>query len=171
MSDRKILLRLRIEFIAYILLAALLVCFYEFDVFPKGTLAGNTTAVYVLECVGIMLTVIFIPLALKSFHLALQRIADREEKEHRRLYVRWNEIRLAMFVVVVLINISVYYVTSRDTCGYCAIIGAIASLFCWPPTQKGLEADLTPVEVTQEVGKEGEDDSSSQGEAKPEGQD
>ena len=146
MTNKQILLRLRIEYIVYILLALLLVALYELQVFTKGTMEGHTTAVYVLECIGVLLTVVLVPLALKSFHVALERIAEKEEQEHRRSYVKWNEIRLAMFVVVVLVNISIYYVASSTTCGYCAVIGAIASLFCLPPTKKGLMADLTPVE-------------------------
>lgn len=146
MNEKQILLRLRIEYIAYFLLAVVLVVLYETNVFEKGSLAGKTTETYVLECVGIMLTVVFIPLALKSFHLALERMAEREEPIRRRLYVRWNEIRLAMFVVVVLLNVSIYYATGKDSCGYCAIIGAVASLFCWPPTKKGMRNELAAAE-------------------------
>ena len=47
-----------------------------------------------------------------------------------------------MFVTVVLVNISVYYMTADNMCGYCALIGVIASLFCWP-TKEGIATELT----------------------------
>ena len=143
MTNQQILRRLRLEFVAYVLLAALLVVFYETHVFTKGALVDNVTAVYVTECAGILLAVVLTPIALKSFHKALVRMVYMDDDAvRRRSYVRWNEIRLAMFVTVVLVNISVYYMTADNMCGYCALIGVIASLFCWP-TKEGVATELT----------------------------
>jgi len=143
MSDQQILRRLRIEFFLYVLLAVLLVVLYETHVFVEGALVGNVGATYTAESAGILLTVILTPVALKSFHNALVRMVYMEDDEaRRRCYVKWCEIRLAMFVAVVLLNISVYYMTVDNMCGYCAIIGAIASLFCWP-TKDGVATELT----------------------------
>ena len=143
MSNVQILRRLRIEYIAFVLLAVLLVVLHETHVLPEGLLVGHTTAVYVCECAGILLTIALIPLALKSFHKALLRMALIEDAAaRRRSYVKWNEIRLAQFVVIVLLNTSIYYATLDNMCGYCAIMGVIASLFCWP-TKSGVEVELT----------------------------
>jgi len=65
-----------------------------------------------------------------------------DDEARRRCYVKWSEVRLAMFVAVVLVNLSVYYMTVDNMCGYCALIGAIASLFCWP-TKEGVATELT----------------------------
>ena len=143
MTNQQILLRLRLEFVAYVLLAVLLVVLYETHVFVMGALAGDATAVYVAESAGILLAVILTPVALKSFHKALVRMVYMDDDAaRRRCYVKWNEIRLAMFVAVVLVNISVRYMTADMMCGWCAVIGAIASLFCWP-TKGGIAAELT----------------------------
>ena len=143
MTNQQILLRLRLEFVAYVLLAVLLVVLYETHVFVMGALAGDATAVYVAESAGILLAVILTPVALKSFHKTLVRMVYMDDDAvRRRSYVRWNEIRLAMFVTVVLVNISVYYMTADNMCGYCALIGVIASLFCWP-TKEGVVTELT----------------------------
>ena len=143
MSNQQILLRLRLEFVAYVLLSLLLVLLYETCVFTKGALAGDVTVVYVAESAGILLAVTLIPVALRSFHKALIRMAYMDDDVlRRRSYVRWSEIRLAMFVVIVLVNLSVCYMTSDNMCGYAALIGAIASLFCWP-TKEGVATELT----------------------------
>ena len=143
MTNQQILRRLRLEFVAYVLLAVLLVVLYETHVFAKGALVGDVTAIYVAECAGILLAVVLTPVALKSFHKALVRMVYMDDDAaRRRCYVKWNEIRLAMFVTVVLVNLSVYYMTSDNMCGYCALIGAIASLFCWP-TKEGVATELT----------------------------
>ena len=146
MTDKQILKRLRIEFFAYVVLAGLLILLYETHVFYEGGLVGNVSGTYMAECAGILLAVALIPLALKSFHKALLRMAGMDDDAaRRRLYVKWNEIRLSMFLVVVLLNLSIYYTTVENICGYCALIGAIASLFCWP-TKEGvtIELSMTP---------------------------
>ena len=143
MSNQQILRRLRLEFVAYVLLAVLLVVLYGTHSFAKGALAGHAGAVYAVESAGILLTIGITPLALRSYHKALIRMVYMDDDAaRRRCYVKWNEIRLAMFVAIVLVNISVYYVTADNMCGYCALIGVIASLFCWP-TSDGVATELT----------------------------
>jgi len=143
MTNQQILRRLRLEFILYVLLAALLMVLYETHVFVEGSLVGNASGVYVAESAGILLTIVLVPVALKSFHNALVRMVYMDDDEaRRRCYVKWSEVRLAMFVAVVLVNLSVYYMTVDNMCGYCALIGAIASLFCWP-TKEGVATELT----------------------------
>lgn len=143
MTDRQILKRLRWEFVAYVLLSVLLIVLYETHVFYEGALIGNPKGTYIAECAGILLTVSLTPLALKSFHKALLRMARMDDDAaRRRCYVKWSEIRQALFLVVVLLNLSIYYTTMENICGYCALIGAIASLFCWP-TLEGVTTELT----------------------------
>ena len=143
MTDKQILKRLRWEFVAYVLLSALLIVLYETHLFYEGGLVGNAKGTYAAECAGVLLTIAFTPLALKSFHKALVRMASMDDDAaRRRSYVKWSEIRLSMFVVVVLLNLSVYYMTMENICGYCALIAAIASLFCWP-TKEGVITELT----------------------------
>ena len=143
MTNKQIFSRLLIEFILYIFLSVLLIVLYETHIFSTGTLIGHASTIYIIECAGILLTMALIPLALKSYHLALVRIAisDTSEEERRQSYIRWNEIRLAIFTVIVLLNTSIYYMTRDNICGYCAIMGAIASLFCWP-TKDGVKTEL-----------------------------
>ena len=151
MTNKQILRRLRIEYLVFVLLAVLLVVLHETQVLAEGVLVGKATAVYVAECAGILLTIALIPLALKSYHKALLRMADMDDDAaRRRSYVKWNEIRLAMFVVIVLLNTSIYYATLDNMCGYCAIMGMIASFFCWP-TKDGVDVELAmcPEPITE----------------------
>ena len=129
--------------LAVVLLVALLTVLYETHIFTRGLLAGNVNVTYVVESAGILLTIVLTPVALKYFHKALIRMAYMDDDvARRRSYVKWSEIRLAMFVTIVLVNLSVCYATDDNMCGYCAIIGAIASLFCWP-TKEGVATELT----------------------------
>lgn len=152
MTNQQILKRLRLEFGAYILLVALLVVLYETNVFTKGVLVGDVRTVYTLECIGILLTIALIPLALYSFHRALIRMMSiTDDAARRKSYVRWNEIRLSMFLVVVLLNTSIYYMTADKMCGYCALMGIIASSFCWT-TRTGVATELAmKVEASEHI--------------------
>ena len=84
MTNQRILRRLRLEFVAYVLLAVLLVVLYETHVFAKGALVGNAGAVYAVESAGILLTVGLTPLALRSYHKALVRMVYMDDDAARR---------------------------------------------------------------------------------------
>ena len=120
----------------------LTVALYEFDILPQGILVQDPRTSYMLEVLGVLLTICLIPFSLRLFSLSLVRCV-----KHRALldaivsYRRWNEIRLALLLVPALVNLAVYYWTLETTGLLCAAMVMIASLFC-VPGMKRLENEL-----------------------------
>ena len=66
---------------------------YEMDVLPQGSMVGDAQAEYILQTVGILLTVCLIPLSLRMFSLSLTRyVRQLSLPEALVSYRRWCEI-------------------------------------------------------------------------------
>lgn len=130
---KKMIRHLRIQYLLLWFLAILLCCAYEVGFWEEGVLVGDSFSEYVLQVLGILLTLLLIPFALKMFRLAIvKRVSNLPFEQAIRSHRRWSEIRLAVFAVVVLVNLSIYYWTLNTIGLLCASIGALASFFCWP---------------------------------------
>lgn len=125
--------RLKIEYTIFWLSAILLLLLYESGLLAEGVLLTDPLTCYIAQTVGILLTLCLIPFSLKMFSLALfKRIIQLPQEEALVSYRRWCEIRLALLTIVVLINLSIYYLTLSSIGGLCALLGLLASLFCIP---------------------------------------
>ena len=141
----KLLGCLKVEYGAFWLLTLLTVALYELDVLPQGILVEDVRTSYMLEVLGILLTVCLIPLSLRLFSLSLVRcVQQRTLLDAVSSYRRWNEIRLALLLVPVLVNLSIYYWTLNTTGLFCAAMALVASFFC-VPGRKRLENELNLV--------------------------
>lgn len=150
MTDKQIIRRLNVEYAVFLILSIGLYVLGECGVLPEGGLVGRSAAVYALQCGTALLTIILIPLALKSFHVALQRMgAQPDAAQRRRSYVRWSEIRLALFFVIIVVALTAYYATVSNLGFYCAVMALIASLFCIP-SPKGIRAELEMIDALAE---------------------
>ena len=150
MTDKQIIRRLNVEYAVFLILSIGLYVLGECGVLPEGGLVGRSAAVYALQCGTALLTIVLIPLALKSFHVALQRMgAQPDAAQRRRSYVRWSEIRLALFFVIIVVALTAYYATVSNLGFYCAVMALIASLFCIP-SPKGIRAELEMIDVLAE---------------------
>ena len=156
MTDKQIIRRLNVEYAVFLILSIGLYVLGECGVLPEGGLVGRSAAVYALQCGTALLTIVLIPLALKSFHVALQRMgAQPDAAQRRRSYVRWNEIRLALFFVIIVVALTAYYATVSNLGFYCAVMALIASLFCIP-SPKGIRAELEMIDALAEEQEEEE---------------
>ena len=116
----------------WILTLGVVLC-YELGLFMEGAYAGDAMMEYVLQTAGILLVIGLIPFSLRLFSLSLvKRIQTLPLAEAMKSYRRWSEIRLALLVVPVLINLSFYYLTLNTTGLFCAVMALLASLFCVP---------------------------------------
>lgn len=150
MTDKQIIRRLNVEYAVFLILSIGLYVLGECGVLPEGGLVGRSAAVYALQCDTALLTIVLIPLALKSFHVALQRMgAQPDAAQRRRSYVRWSEIRLALFFVIIVVALTAYYATVSNLGFYCAVMALIASLFCIP-SPKGIRAELEMIDALAE---------------------
>ena len=123
---------LQAEYIMIWILPIVLVILYETGIMTEGDYAGDARMDYILQTIGILLTVGLIPLSLRL----LLSLPDALSS-----YRRWNEIRLGLLVVPVLTNLSFYYLTLNTTGLFCAAMSLIASLFC-VPTRKRIWNEL-----------------------------
>lgn len=135
---------LQVEYAMVWVLPLLLAVLYETGVMDEGTFAGDARMDYVLQVIGILLTVGLIPLSLRLFGLSLAKCVRALSLPDALVsYRRWSEVRLGLLLVPVLMNLSFYYSTLNTTGMLCAAMSLVASLFCVPTRKRVLgELDL-----------------------------
>lgn len=133
---------LNIGYVFFWVLPAFLLGAGEFDLLPVGTLADDGATIYYFETIGILLTALCIPLALKLFTLVLKKKIDNMTITLAlKRYVQWSMVRLGLLEVVVVLNLLCYYLALSNTGNLCMLIGLTASLFCLP-SEKRLRNEL-----------------------------
>ena len=130
---KKLLLTLKVEYIIFWSIPAWFVLFYESGICEKGIHAGNTQLEYILQSVGILLTIGLIPFALRIFNLNLvKRIKEYPLERALASYKLWSDVRLCLLAVPAILNFSFFYLTLNTTGLFCGVMAMIASLFCVP---------------------------------------
>ncbi|MBO5874588.1 MAG: hypothetical protein J6Q35_06140 [Rikenellaceae bacterium] len=127
---------LKWQIVAFILVWALPLVYallHETGVLSQGVLAGDAQMEYIFQTIGILMTIVLIPFALRIFNLNLvKRIQELPLQQALKSYRIWADVRLALLVVPALINLQFYYLTLNNTGLFCAAMSLIASLFCVP---------------------------------------
>ena len=127
---------LKLQVVGFILVWALPLIYallHEMGVMPQGTLADDAQMEYIFQTMGILMTIVFIPFALRIFNLNLvKRIKELPLQQALKSYRIWSDVRLALLLVPALINLQFYYLTLDNTGLFCACMALIASLFCVP---------------------------------------
>jgi hypothetical protein len=127
---------LKWQIVAFILVWALPLVYallHEAGVLSQGVLAGDAQMEYIFQTIGILMTIVLIPFALRIFNLNLvKRIQELPLQQALKSYRIWADVRLALLVVPALINLQFYYLTLNNTGLFCAAMSLIASLFCVP---------------------------------------
>lgn len=146
---KQLLKRLKIEFVAVWCLVLLLVVCYEAGIFTEGLFVGDARMDYILTTIGILLTIVMIPLSLRLFNLNLvKRITKLSTFEALKSYRRWSEVRLALLLVAALLNMSIYYLTLNTTGLFCSLMALLATFFCIPTKERLLkELDLNDITI------------------------
>lgn len=146
---KQLLKRLKIEFVAVWCLVLLLVVCYEVGLFTEGIFVGDVRMDYILTTIGILLTIVMIPLSLRLFNLNLvKRISKLSTFEALKSYRRWSEVRLSLLLVAALLNMSIYYLTLNTTGLFCSLMALLATLFCIPTKERLLkELDLNDITI------------------------
>ena len=127
---------LKWQIVAFILVWALPLVYallHETGVLSQGALAGDARMEYIFQTIGILMTIVLIPFALRIFNLRLvKRIQELPLQQALKSYRIWADVRLALLVVPALINLQFYYLTLNNTGLFCTAMALIASLFCVP---------------------------------------
>lgn len=145
---KKTLNQHKLAFILTWVLPLLCVVLGEAEVIENGQYQGNAQMEYILQSIGILLTIGLIPFALRIFSLNLvKRIQELPLTEALKSYQRWGEVRLFLIAVPALLNVQFYYLTLNTTGLFCAVMALIASLFC-VPSENRLKNELNlPEEI------------------------
>ncbi|MDO4756103.1 MAG: hypothetical protein Q4A54_07150 [Parabacteroides sp.] len=130
---RKLLITLKCTYFAFWTTPIWFIALYETDIFTKGVHAGNVQMEYILQSVSILLTIGFIPFALRIFNLNLvKRIKEYPLQRALASYKLWSDIRLSLLFVPATLSFTFYYMTLNTTGLFCGAMAMIASLFCIP---------------------------------------
>jgi hypothetical protein len=123
----------RYEYGAFWAMSILLAVLYEADVFPQGMMTDEGTSAYLLQCFGVLLMIALIPLSLRLFSTGLMnRVRQLPLPQALVSYRRLSQVRLGLLLVVVLVNLTCYYLMLKTSCAMCAVMGLLASLACVP---------------------------------------
>ena len=129
-------LLLRIVYCSELFTALLLAVLFETDFLPAGTMAIDEGQEYVFNMLGVILTIIGLPLALKLMTFKRVRAQIQQNEQN---YLQWALIRLMLLNVPLIYNEILYYVTGFNTsCGYLALICVVGFCFVWPSKEKML---------------------------------
>ena len=127
---------LKLQVVGFILVWALPLIYallHEMGVMPQGTLADDAQMEYIFQTMGILMTIVFIPFALRIFNLNLvKRIKELPLQQALKSYRIWSDVRLALLFVPAILGVSFYYLTMNTTNLFCACMALIATLFCIP---------------------------------------
>ena len=130
---KKLLLTLKCMYVVFWTIPVWFVALYETGVLTKGIHAGNAQMEYILQSVGILLTIGLIPFALRIFNLNLvKRIKEYPLERALASYKLWSDVRLFLLAVPAILNFSFYYLTLNTTGLFCGAMAILASLFCVP---------------------------------------
>ena len=113
------------------ILAAVTLILFETGVLRKGTVTDNGT-LYILEVVAVGIALAVIPLALRGLKRMMDRFDGSSDERRLSVYKTCAWLRLAAFFVVIEYSVVLYYIINDDIGIYCAVIGAICSMFCFP---------------------------------------
>ena len=129
--------KLRIQYFITIVLALVLVVLFEFCGLDKPTVLLEPQTEFWLTTIITLLTIGLVPLSLKL--LTFERV-KAQLKADEQSYFRWATIRWALLSLTIVGNVVFYYVFSTSTtCGYLALLSAVAYLFLWPSESRMTE--------------------------------
>lgn len=125
---------LRSTYIVTFMSSVLLIIIFETGMLAKGIYAYDSMTNYVCEMIGIFLTIVCIPLALKLMSFSMiKRMLNQDSGKYFTLSV----VRISLLALTLLYNVASYYLLGEDaTLGYLALMAVVAFLFIWPSRGK-----------------------------------
>lgn len=139
MNTKRMSIKLLIGWFAIYVIAGVIVLLFEMGPL-KGVSLTDVKTIYILEVIGVLLSLALIPLALRGFKKMVDRLDEKEYPEEKieKIYMTCSWLRLLAFFVVVEFGVTFYYLINDSIGLYIAAIGAICSLFSFP-TKAGIE--------------------------------
>ena len=134
MNKENILKSLRINYAVAFIATLIIITAFESGFIAKGLLADmiSPTTYYILQVATIMLTVILIPTAIKSFTKAAEKAVSMDEDKALTLYTKKSIQRIILLFVVIVINGFTYYGTGYEGSLYCGLFGYASMIYSFP---------------------------------------
>lgn len=125
---------LRTVLIANLGVAVVLAALYELDILPSGMLAGRPQDEFLSTISMELITIVFIPVALRLFKT--KDVEKRLEEGNIKAFRKWGLLRILMITVPLVLNTLLYYSFMNTTFGYMALILLICLPFIYPASRK-----------------------------------
>ena len=134
MDDKEILKSLRINYIFSVLAALMVIVVFETGVIAKDTLDSllSSSWTYILQVTAVMVTVLFIPLAIKGFTSSLSKALGCSDDEFKKLFAKKSIQRIFLIFIALLLNIFIYYGIGYNGSLYCGLFAFGALLYSYP---------------------------------------
>ena len=125
---------LRTVLIANVGVAVVIAALYELDILPPGILAGRPQDEFLSTISMELITIVFIPVALRLFKT--KDVEKRLEEGNIKAFRKWGLVRILMITVPLVLNTLLYYSFMNTTFGYMALILLICLPFIYPASRK-----------------------------------
>ena len=125
---------LRTVLIANVGVAVVIAALYELDILPSGMLAGRPQYEFLSTISMELITIVFIPVALRLFKT--KDVEKRLEEGNIKAFRKWGLLRILMITVPLVLNTLLYYSFMNTTFGYMALILLICLPFIYPASRK-----------------------------------
>ena len=125
---------LRTVLIANVGVAVVIAALYELDILPSGMLAGRPQDEFLSTISMDLITIVFIPVALRLFKT--KDVEKRLEEGNIKAFRKWGLVRILMITVPLVLNTLLYYSFMNTTFGYMALILLICLPFIYPASRK-----------------------------------
>ena len=125
---------LRTVLIANVGVAVVIAALYELDILPSGILAGRPQDEFLSTISMELITIVFIPVALRLFKT--KDVEKRLEEGNIKAFRKWGLLRILMITVPLVLNTLLYYSFMNTTFGYMALILLICLPFIYPASRK-----------------------------------
>ena len=134
MNKETVLRSLRINHVVAFAATLVIVAAFECGFVAKGVLAGliSSSAYYMLQVATVMLTVILVPMAIKSFTKAAGKCSGMSEGDALKLYTRMSMQRTVLVFLVIIINGFAYYGLGYEGSLYCGLFGYGSMIYAFP---------------------------------------
>ena len=125
---------LRTVLIANVGVAVVIAALYELDILPSGILAGRPQDEFLSTISMELITIVFIPVALRLFKT--KDVEKRLEEGNIKAFRKWGLVRILMITVPLVLNTLLYYSFMNTTFGYMALILLICLPFIYPAARQ-----------------------------------
>jgi len=134
---QSLLLVLRVESVVAWAVVVILFVLGSQGVIVNGSVEPHSQREFTLNSIGILSTLLVLPLAVKLFLLNTTRALRRMNKDEALdFYHIWSLVRMVLVTLCISYNVFIYYMTLNMTGLLCACIGICITIYCLPTRQR-----------------------------------